>query len=67
MCFGLLASYRDEKQRRAHSCRATVERLLTVSQPSDYHADTLRKKDKARSLIHDAQPVILMFLNLSSN
>lgn len=43
-CVGLLASYRDEKQPRAHSGGATVERLLAVSQSSDYHADALRTR-----------------------
>lgn len=48
-CFWRLTSYRDEKQGRTHSCRATVEPLLAVSQPADYHADALKRRTKQRA------------------
>lgn len=47
--FQIHASYGDEKQRTAHSCRTAVKPLLTVPQTSNYHANPLRSKQKMRS------------------
>lgn len=47
--FQIRASYRDEKQRAAHSGRTAVEPLLTVTESSNYHANALKSKQNMTS------------------